>query len=246
MSIEKKQDLDGLREAGRIVRETLQAMEAYVREGVTTAELNEIGAAVLHRNGARSAPKVVYGFPAEVGISVNEEITHGIPSERRIKAGDLVKLDVVAEKDGYMADAAITVVVGPAEDEKYALVACAKQAFEKAMQVARVGNRVNAIGKTVEHTVKQYGFSVIEGYGGHGIGRSIHEEPTIPNVYDLRARQRLTKGLVIAVEPLVSMGEGAVYEAEDGWTIKTRDGSSTAHYEHTVIITKGAPLLITA
>jgi methionyl aminopeptidase len=246
MSIENKHDLDALREAGRIVRAALDAMEHHVRPGITTAALNEIGAGVLHKNGARSAPQHILGFPAEICISVNEEAVHGIPSDRVVRAGDLVKLDVVAEKDGYMADAAITVVAGPAPDEKHAFVACAKRAFGKALQVARAGNRVNAIGRAVAHEVRQSGFRVLQGLAGHGVGRAIHEPPTVPNEYDLRARQRLTRGLVIAVEPMISTGSGAVYQARDGWTIKTADGALAAHYEHTIVITRGRPIVLTA
>jgi methionyl aminopeptidase len=245
MSIESKQDLDGLREAGRIVRAALDEMERHTRPGISTFELNEIGARILLNNGARSAPKLFYGFPAEICVSVNDEIVHGIPSPQVIRAGDLVKLDVTAEKDGYIADAARTVVVGQASDEKRELVACARRAFYKGLQVARAGNRVNLIGRAISHEVRKSGFRVIQGLSGHGVGRAIHEEPSVPNEYDLRARQRLTNGLVLAIEPMISAGSGAVYEAEDGWTIKTTDRALTAHYEHTVVITKGQPLILT-
>ncbi len=246
MSIEGKEDLDGLREAGRIVRAALEAMKQHVRPGITTAQLNAIGAAVLRENGARSAPMLVYGFPREVCISINEEIIHGIPSERVVEEGDLVKLDVTIEKNGYMADAAITVAVEPVTEEQRDLVECAQRAFFKAMQVARVGNRVSHIGRAVEHEVRRWGFDIVRDFAGHGIGRSIHEEPSVPNYYDLRARARLTRGLVLTVEPMVTMGAGAVVQADDGWTIQTADGSMAAHYEQTIVITKGQPILLTA
>ena len=246
MSIQNEFELNAMKTAGVIVRAALNAMQVHVAPGITTRALNDIGAEVLAKHGARSAPKMVYGFPADICISLNEEIVHGIPSERVVKAGDLVKLDVVAEKDGFMADAAVTVVVGPAEDRKYELVECAKRAFYKAMSVVRAGNRVNHIGRAVEQEVKQSGFSVVEDLAGHGVGRTIHEDPTVPNVYSLLNRKKLTNGLVIAVEPMVAMGSGAVYEADDGWTISTRDHSLTAHFEHTVMVTKGNPVLLTA
>lgn len=245
MSIENKLDLEGLREAGRIVREALDAMEQHARPGISTLELNEIGAEVLRSNGARSAPALFYDFPAEICISVNDAIVHGIPSTQRVKAGDLVKLDVTVEKDGYIADAARTVVVGPASDDKYELADCARRAFYKGMQVARAGHRVNMIGRAIAHEVRQSGYEVVQGLAGHGVGRAIHEAPDVPNEYDARARQRLTKGLVIAVEPMISAGSGAIYEAEDGWTILTQDHALTAHYEHTIVITKGQPLILT-
>lgn len=245
MSIENKHDLDGLREAGRIVRTALDEMEHHTRPEISTLELNEIGAGVLRRNRARSAPMLVYGFPAEICISVNDEIVHGIPSSHIIRSGDLVKLDVTVEKDGYFADAARTVVVGPASEERHELVACAKRAFYKGLLAAREGNRVNAIGRAISHEVRRSGFSVVQGLAGHGVGRAIHEEPSVPNAYDSRARRRLTVGLVLAVEPMISAGSGAVFEAADGWTIKTADRSMTAHFEHTIVITKGQPLILT-
>jgi methionyl aminopeptidase len=246
MSIESRQDLDGLREAGRTVRLALDAMARHVRSGITTADLNAVGAEVLRKHGARSAPMLVYGFPAEVCISVNEEIVHGIPSERMIEAGDLVKLDVVAEKDGYVADAATTVVVSPAPEAHHALAACARRAFERAMTVARAGNRVFHIGRAVERTVRANGFSVVRELAGHGVGRTIHEAPDVPNYPDPRARQRLTEGLVITVEPMITAAPSRPVEAADGWTIRTASGTLAAHYEHTLVITRGAPLLLTA
>jgi methionyl aminopeptidase len=245
MSIENKHDLDGLREAGRIVRTALDEMERHTLPGVSTLKLNEIGADVLRRNQARSAPMLIYGFPAEICISVNDEIVHGIPSFQIIRTGDLVKLDVTVEKDSYIADAARTVLVGPASEERRELVACAKRAFYKGMQVARAGNRVNAIGRAISHEVSRGGFSIVQGLAGHGVGRAIHEEPSVPNEYDSRARRRLTVGLVLAVEPMISAGSGTVFEAEDGWTIKTADRSMTAHYENTIVITRGQPLILT-
>ena len=246
MSIEGKEDLEGMREAGRIVAAALEAMKRQVRPGVTTAQLNEIGAAVLRDNGAQSAPKLVYGFPGEVCISVNEEIIHGVPSERVIRAGDLVKLDVTLVKNGYMADAARTVAVEPVTEEQEDLVACAEEAFRRAMQVARAGNRVSHIGRAVEHEVRQWGFDIVRDFAGHGIGRSIHEEPSVPNYYDPRARARLTNGLVLTIEPMVTMGAGAIVKADDGWTICTADGSMAAHFEQTLVITKGRPIVLTA
>jgi methionyl aminopeptidase len=245
MSIKNKHDLDGLREAGRIVRAVLDEMERCTCPGVSTRQLNEIGADVLLKNSARSAPMLFYGFPAEICISINDEIVHGIPSSYIIRAGDLVKFDVTVEKDGYIADAARTVVVKPAPDKRHELAACARRAFYKGMQAARAGNRVSAIGRAISSEVRQSGFAVIQGLAGHGVGRAIHEEPCVPNEYDPRASRRLTDGLVLAVEPMISTGSGAVYEAADGWTIKTTDHALTAHFEHTIVINKGQPLILT-
>lgn len=245
MSIENQKDLEGLIEAGRIVRDALDEMERHARPGISTLELNDIGAGVLRRNHARSAPMLVYDFPAEICISVNDEIVHGIPSSKVIRTGDLVKIDVTVEKDGYFADAARTVVIGPASEEQQEFVECARRAFYKGLQVARVGNRVSMIGRAISHEVRQSGFSVVKDLSGHGVGRAIHEEPMVPNEYDPRAGRRLTPGLVIAVEPMISTGSGQVYEDDDGWTIKTRDHTMAAHYEHTIVITRGQPLILT-
>ncbi|HET6568106.1 MAG TPA: type I methionyl aminopeptidase [Rhodothermales bacterium] len=246
MSIQSKRDFQGLREAGRVVRRMLKAMEAAVHAGVTTAEINAVGAAILVQEGARSAPMLVYGFPAETLISVNDEVVHGIPSDRIIETGDLVKLDVTVEKDGYMADAAVTVAVPPTSEVKLALMACAQHAFTKALAAARSGNRVYEIGRAVEREVKRSGFTVVAGLSGHGIGRSIHEKPSVPNEYDRRARQRLREGLVITIEPMITSGSHIARQTDDGWTVKTADGAPSAHYEHTLVITNGAPILLTA
>lgn len=246
MSIESPEDLKGLAEAGRIVRLALTAMAKSVRPGVTTAELDRTASRIFLDNGAISAPKLVYGFPGEVCISVNEEAVHGIPGTRTLRAGDLVKLDVTIAKDGYMADAAITVAVPPASDEKMRLLACARAAFYQAIKVARAGARVNEIGRAVENHVRKAGFSVVRELAGHGIGRAIHEEPSVPNYYDRAHGERLTEGLVITIEPIIAARSGRVVEERDGWTISTADRSPTAHYEQTMVITRGRPILLTA
>ena len=221
-------------------------MKRNVRPGVTTAELDAIGAEVMADNDARSAPASVYKFPGANCISLNEEAVHGVPSNRVLRAGDLLKLDVTIEKNGYMADAAETIAVGEVNPEAQRLMACARRAFEKAMLVARAGFRVSEIGRAVEREVRRDGFSVIRELGGHGIGRTIHEQPRVPNYPDPEARQVLTEGLVIAVEPIIAAGSGRTILAEDGWTMKTADRRPAAHYEHTIVVTKGAPILLTA
>jgi len=201
---------------------------------------------VMAENGARSAPATVYKFPGSNCISLNEEAVHGVPGQRELRPGDLLKLDVTIEKDGFMADAAETVPVGEVTPEAQRLMACARRAFEKAMLVARAGFRVSEIGRAVEREVRRDGFSVIRELGGHGIGRTIHEQPRIPNYPDPEARELLTEGLVIAVEPIIAAGSGRTILAEDGWTMKTADRRPAAHYEHTIVVTKGAPILLTA
>ena len=246
MSVERPEELAGLRAAGAVVREMLEAMKAAVRPGVTTAELDEIGAAVMHRNEARSAPALVYDFPGVSCISVNDEAVHGIPGSRRIEQGDVVKLDVTVEKDGFMADAAITVTVAPISETNNRLAACAREAFSKGTRAARAGVWVSEIGRAVEREVRLWGFSVIRALGGHGIGRSIHEQPSVPNYFDPNARDILTEGLVITIEPIIAAGSGMAFMANDGWTVKTTDHTNAAHFEHTLMITAHLPILLTA
>jgi methionyl aminopeptidase len=246
MSINGPEELEGLRAAGAVVRQVLEAMKREVRAGVTTAELDKVGEEVMRREGAQSAPALVYKFPGANCISLNDEAVHGIPSGRALQDGDLVKLDVTVEKDGFMADAAVTVPVGEVSLERKLLMACAERAFTKAMLVARAGFRVFEIGRVIEREVRRNGFSVIRDLGGHGIGRTIHEEPRVPNYPDPMATQVLTEGLVITVEPIIAAGSGRTVTAPDGWTVVTADHQASAHYEHTLVITKGAPMLVTA
>jgi len=246
VSINEPEELAGMRAAGAVVRFMLEAMRAEVRPGITTAELDEVGAGVMRQHGAQSAPALVYGFPGVSCISLNEEAVHGIPGKRALQPGDLIKLDVTVEKDGFMADAALTVPVGEVTEERQKLVACAERAFAKAMLVARAGFRVWEIGRAVEREVRRSGFSVIRELAGHGIGRTIHEAPRVPNYPDPGANQILTEGLVITVEPIIAAGSGRTFVAQDKWTIVTADHRPSAHYEHTLVITRGAPMLLTA
>jgi len=246
MSITGPEDLAGMRAAGAIVRRMLDAMKRAVRPGITTVELDAVGAAVMREHGAQSAPQLVYKFPGVNCISLNDEAVHGIPGERAVEAGDLVKLDVTIEKDGFMADAAETVAVGEVSLESRLLIACAERAFTKAMLVARAGFRVFEIGRVVEREVRRCGFSVIRDLGGHGIGRTIHEEPRVPNYADPEANQILTEGLVITVEPIIAAGSGRAVVASDGWTVRTADRRASAHFEHTLVVTQSEPILLTA
>jgi methionyl aminopeptidase len=246
MSIESKQDLEALKQVGRVVGLTLQSMKRAVRPGVTTAELDRIGAACLQRYGARSAPHLVYGFPGAICISVNDEAVHGIPGSRTLREGDLVKLDVTAELNGYMADAALTVPLPLVSTRRQQLSNCAERAFHKALGAARSGRLVSDIGRVVEAEVRRSGFSVIRELSGHGVGRAIHEEPSVPNFFDRSVNQRLTEGLVITIEPIIAAGSGKVFGAADGWTVLTEDGSPSAHHEHTIVVTRDLPIILTA
>ena len=246
MSIESNDDWTGLREVGRVTRLVLDALEVRVRAGVTTAELDEVAAAVVAAHRARSAPALVYDFPRTVLISVNDEIVHGVPGPRRLVAGDLVKLDVTLEKNGYVADAARTAIVDRGSDVACRLARCAADAFDAALRVAKAGARVNQIGRAVQREVQRQGFTVIHGLAGHGVGRTIHEWPTVSNHYDPFQKDVLTEGLVLTIEPMIGAGSPRPVQDGDGWTIRTQDGSLSAHHEHTIVITRDTPIILTA
>lgn len=253
MSIGSEADLVALARVGAVAKETLTALKRHVRVGVTTLELDRVAGAVFSRYGAKSAPAQVYGFPGTVLISVNDEVVHGVPGLRRLNQGDIVKLDVTPELDGYVADAAVTVVVAaePKDRQRLRLARCAAKALQAAMNVARAGTPLRVLGEVIENEVRREGFSVIPELCGHGVGRTIHEAPeVIPNYPDKRVRGTLREGMVITLEPIIAAGTGAqftrCYTGEDGWTIKTADGSVAAHFEHSLVITEGAPLCLTA
>ena len=245
MSITSPEQLDKLRVCGKIVAKALRAMAARVAPGISTSELAETGARILAAHGARSSPPMVYNFPGDVCISVNDEVVHGIPGDRVIQPGDLVKLDLTAEKDGYHTDSALTVEVPPSSRVSRELARCAERAFRRALVVARAGNRTKDIGRAVEREVRRCGFQVVRELGGHGIGRTIHESPSVPNFADPLAHHVLTEGLVITIEPIIAARSGRVALDRDGWTVRTADHSVAAHYEHTLVVTSGEPILLT-
>src|ERR1700694_1877292 len=246
MSINSLEQFERLRACGMIVGKALRAMAAEVRAGVMTAEVCEIGSRVLAAHGARSSPPMVYGFPGDACISVNDEVVHGIPGDRVIQPSDLVKLDLTAEKDGYHTDSAMSIEVASGKGKARQLGHCAQRAFRQALGMARAENRTKDIGRAVEREVRRRGFQVVKELGGHGIGRTIHEPPSVPNYADFSAQHKLTVGLVITIEPIIAAGTGDVTLDRDGWTYRTADGSLSAHYEHTVVITRGEPILLTA
>lgn len=246
MSIETEEDRDGLERAGKVTRAVLETMKAAVQPGISTAKLDAVGAAVIRAEGARSAPQKVYGFPGHNCISVNDEVVHGVPGRRRLAAGDLLKLDVTVEVGGYMADACETVVVGEPNEKQAALVTCAERAFGAGLAVVRPGICAYEVGAAIEREVRDAGFSVVRELMGHGIGRTIHEAPSIPNYREPRCGDVLTEGLVFTIEPILVQGSGQTVMKRDGWTMRTRDRSLAAHYEHTVVVTRDGARLLTA
>jgi len=246
MTINTRADLEALSRVGKLVARALREMRRAVHVGITTAELDQIGAAFLRRHGARSAPQLTYGFPGFSCISVNEQIVHGVPGPRRVEPGDVVKLDVTAELDGFVADSAMTVLVPPTTPEAVRLKRTARAAFRRAMAIAQPGRPIAELGRAIEAEVRSAGFSVVREMCGHGVGRTIHESPTVPNYFSALTRGTLCEGMVIAVEPIIALRPTRVIEESDGWTLRTSQRCVAAHYEHTVMIRDGSPLVLTA
>lgn len=245
MTIDNDDDLIGLTFVGRVVAEAREAMLAAVAPGVTTGDLDAIGRGILDRHGARPAPPTV-GFPAATCVSVNDEAAHGIPSARRVlRAGDLVNVDVSAEVGGYWADTGASAAVGEVEPRAGELLEATRQANRDGLAAARAGRPLRHIGRAVERRARRHRFSVIRNLCGHGTGRDLWEPPSVPGWEDRRDRTMLREGLVLAVEPFLSTGAQWAIEADDGWTLRT-PGFLSAQFEHTIVVTNGAPIVLTA
>lgn len=245
MTISHQSDVDGLLRIGAIVAEVRDRMGAEVAPGVTTAELDALGREMLARHGARSAPMLAYGFPGSTCISVNDELAHGIPSGRVLAAGDLVNIDVSAELEGYWADTGGSFAVGAVSRTARALLRTTRQALAEGMAEARAGRPIRNVGRAVERRARRSGFKVVKNLCGHGVGHHIHEEPSIPNTTDGAGRAVFWEGLVMTIEPFLTTGADQITEADDGWTLRTPDGSIGAQFEHTLVVTRGAPLVVT-
>jgi len=246
MSVETPEKLAGLRRVGRLVARTLRTLRREVRPGITTGELDDVAAAMFAAAGATSAPRTTYGFPGTICISVNDEVVHGVPGDRVLEDGDLVTLDVTPELGGFMADAAITVPVGRTTPEGVRLVRVAQECLREAVGAATAGAPLRAIGAATERMAHRHGAIPFPELHGHGIGRRIHEEPSVPNVDVPGLERRLNAGLVLAIEPMVTMGSPDLVTRPDGWTVATADGSLSAHVEHTVVVYRDRPLVLTA
>jgi methionyl aminopeptidase len=247
MTIETQADVEALKRVGAVVSSVLKSMLDAIEPGMTTAELDAVGGKLLADQGAHSAPQVMYNFPGTTCISVNEEAAHGIPGARRIQAGDLVNVDVSAELNGDFADTGGTRIVPPTTPVKTRLCHATRMALDAALTQARAGNRINQIGKAIERIAKAHGFKTIKNLAGHGVGRSLHEAPTdIVSFYDPTDRRVLHEGMVIAIEPFLSTKSTIVEETSDGWTLVGARGNLSAQFEHTIIVTRGAPIILTA
>lgn len=247
MSISSKAELDAMQRVSDVVATTLRSMREYARPGMSTKELDVYGGNILKKYGARSAPNLAYGFPGYTCISVNNEVAHGIPTARTIlKEGDLVNVDVSAELNGYWSDNGGSFVLGKDIRGHQTLVDASKDILLKAVMSVKDGLRISEMGKMIEMEAKRRGFKVIRNLLGHGIGRSLHEAPhEIPNYYDKFNRAKFRKNSVVAIETFISTNASLAHETEDGWTLKTKDGSFVAQHEHTIVVTDGAPIILT-
>lgn len=247
ITLKSPRELEIMARGGAILAATLERLAAEVRPGVTTKDLDAAAEAFIrsHR-GAKPAFKGLYGFPAAVCTSINEEIVHGIPSPKRVlKEGDLVKLDVGVELDGYFTDSAITVPVGEVDVASQRLMAVTKEALAAGIEAARVGNHIGDIGAAIEAVVKAAGYTTADDLVGHYVGSKPHGDPQVPNHGTPKRGPKLLPGLTIAIEPMVNIGKSATRTLRDKWTIVTADGSRSAHFEHTVAITEAGPRILT-
>ncbi|MDD5019500.1 MAG: type I methionyl aminopeptidase [Candidatus Omnitrophica bacterium] len=238
-------DIDKMRKGGRVLAKIMAELSGMVSPGLTTAELDCKTEGLIRSFGVRSAFQGYRGYPAHICVSVNEEVVHGIPGPRRLREGDIVSIDIGIENSGYFLDMAETFPVGRIDTKRRKLIETAKAALEEAIKVFRVGNRLLDISRSVQAYVEARGFSVVRDFVGHGIGRELHEEPQIPNYVTKEDSPVLQAGMVFAIEPMINAGTWEVKVLQDGWTAVTKDKEPSAHFEHTVALTKEGPVVLT-
>ena len=244
--LKSKTEQEKIHETGRIVAEILAQLRTAVHPGITTNELDEIAVAILARHGAKSSSLGYHGYPKSICTSVNDEVVHGIPGERVLQEGDIVSIDFAAFYNGWHADSAITVPVGTVSAEAHRLLKVTEESLYRGIAAARAGNRLHHISRAVQQYVEAAGFSIVRQYSGHGVGRSMHEDPQVLNYIEQgQPNQLLKPGMVIAIEPMVNMGAKETRVLADNWTVVTADGSYSAHFEHTIAITDGDAVILT-
>ncbi|MFQ6617277.1 MAG: type I methionyl aminopeptidase [Fidelibacterota bacterium] len=245
INIRSKREIEIIRECGFIVCETLDMLAEKIKPGITTKELDEMAADFIYSRGGRPAFYGFHGYPANICVSIDSEVVHGIPGKKRLEEGQIVSIDIGVKKDGYFGDSARTFAVGDISFEKRRLIEITKQALNAGIERAVEGSRLLDISNSIQNFVESNRFSVVRELVGHGIGSELHEEPRIPNFGPANRGPLLKSGMVFAIEPMVNAGSHEVFTASDGWTVKTSDGSASAHFEHTVVITANGPLVLT-
>ncbi len=238
-------DLEGMRASGRLAAQVRDKTAAAIAPGMTTAEIADLAGRWIEESGASCAFLGYRGFPGKICVSVNDEVVHGIPGQRVIEIGDIVSLDIGVLLDGYYGDTATTVMVGVTDPDWIRLVRVTEQALQAGMAMARKGNRVSDISHAVQQEAERAGLSVVRDFVGHGIGRSLHEDPQVPNYGRAGSGPILKTGMTLAIEPMVNLGKRGVRVLEDGWTVQTRDRLPSAHFEHTVAIAEDGPEILT-
>ena len=246
MTIDNEDQLEKLRAVGKLVARTLAAMGEALEPGMTTRELDDLGRALLEKAGARSAPEVTYDFPGATCISVGPDCAHGIPDDTVIKAGDLINIDVSAELEGFFGDTGASFAVPPTSARIQRLCEDGRRAMWAGIRAVKPGARLNEIGRSIETFAQKNGYSLICNLASHGVGRSLHDEPSeIPTWYEPRDRRKITDGLVFTIEPFLSLGADSVEEMDDGWTLRPPLHQPTVQYEHTLVATRRGPLILT-
>lgn len=243
--IKNNSEIEYMRQAGKIAARTLNMIQEVIKPGVTTGYINDLAEKFIVENGALPAFKGLYGFPATLCISVNEEVVHGIPGKRVLNNGDIVSIDCGTLIKGFYGDAARTFPVGTISEDAQKLIEVTQQSFFEGIKYAKVGNRLEDISHAVQTYVESHGFSVVRDYVGHGIGRAMHEDPQVPNYGKPGRGVRLVKGMCLAIEPMVNMGKYQVKTLSDDWTVVTSDGQMSAHYENTIAILEDGPDILT-
>jgi methionyl aminopeptidase len=248
--IKTEKEIDLIRESCKIVAETLQLLKSYVKPGITTLELDKIAEDYILSNNAKAAFKGYsqagsFKFPGSICASVDNAVVHGIPGQRVLNNGEIISLDVGVFKNGYYGDAAITVPVGSLSEEKKKLLDVTEKSLYMGIDEAKENNRVHDISGTIQEYVEENGFSVVRELCGHGVGKFLHEEPSVPNFGKKGTGIKLRNGMTIAIEPMVNLGKDKVLTGDDGWTVLTADGSPSAHFEHTILISNGKPEILT-
>lgn len=246
ITIKSTRELGYMREAGRVVAGTLAEVGKAIRPGVSTRELDTIAENFIRKQGAKPAFKGLYGFPASICASVNEEVVHGIPGLRKVNNGDIISIDTGAELNGYYGDSAVTFPVGEVSDEALELMRVTEAAMYAGIDKARAGNRLTDISHAVQETAEAHGYGVVRDYVGHGIGTKMHEDPQVPNYGRPGRGPRLQAGMAIAIEPMINLGTHEVRSLSDGWTVVTKDGKLSAHFEHSIAIKDGAAEILTS
>ena len=243
--LKNERDIEVMRAAGSVAAEVLNLVGSWIRPGVTTKEIDTYAANLIKERGAKSAFLGYRKYPGHVCISVNDQVVHGLPNDRRVNFGDIISLDVGVIYRGYIGDTAKTVAVGGCDLLAQKLMDVTERALYEGIAQAHAGNRVVDISRAIQKYVENNGFSVVREFVGHGVGRSMHEEPQVPNFVDGKSSPKLRAGMTIAIEPMVNAGKPAVEILNDGWTVVTRDGLPSAHFEHTVLITEKEPEILT-